>query len=140
MVTYQCDLFDNMNTVDVLITILGEGAVGHHGVLGALVLIVNTDDHRVVVFDALCELKGSQIVDIESNLTLRHSLVDTGTHSHVMDVVLTVGCVEHLWSVVGVLLFSDTEVDTDMGITESVVLEGDVQILINDFLKSIRRE
>ena len=52
-----------------------------------------------------------------------------------MNVVLTVRSVEHLRSVVGVLLLGDTEVDADVGITQCVVLESDVKFLINDLLE-----
>ena len=51
------DLLRHVDPVDVLVTILGEGAIGHHGVLGPVVLIVDRDDHRMVVLDALAELE-----------------------------------------------------------------------------------
>ena len=38
--TYEGDLLGNVDSVDVLITIPRERAVGHHGVLGACILIV----------------------------------------------------------------------------------------------------
>ena len=48
--TYQRDLFDHMHSVDVLIAILRECAVGHHGVLAALISVVHRDDHGEVIF------------------------------------------------------------------------------------------
>ena len=39
--TYQCDLLDHMHTINVLIAILCECAVGHHGVLAALISVVH---------------------------------------------------------------------------------------------------
>lgn len=51
MGTYKSDLFDDMDAVDVLVTILCEGAVSHHGVLGAIVSVVDGDYHREIVLD-----------------------------------------------------------------------------------------
>ena len=48
--TYQRDLLDHMHSVDVLIAILRECAVGHHGVLAALISVVHRDDHGEVIF------------------------------------------------------------------------------------------
>ena len=39
--TYQCDLLDHMHSIDVLIAILRESAVSHHGVLAALISVVH---------------------------------------------------------------------------------------------------
>ena len=50
-VSYQSDLFAHMNAIDVLVSILGECAVGHHCVLNAIVSIIDRDDHGVVVLD-----------------------------------------------------------------------------------------
>ena len=133
-VTYESNLFDDVDTVDVLATVLREGAVSHHGVLGTRVLIVNANDHRVVVLDALGELEGGEVVDVEGNLSFGDNLVNASSHTDVVDVVLTVGSVEHLRCVVRVLFLSDTKVDTDVGLTEGVVFESDVQFLVRHFL------
>ena len=45
------NLLDYMDTVNVLIAVLLERAVGHHGVLSLTVSVIHRDDHRVVVFD-----------------------------------------------------------------------------------------
>ena len=50
-VSYQGDLFADMDTIDVLISILSECAVGHHCVLNATVSVIDRDDHGVVVLD-----------------------------------------------------------------------------------------
>lgn len=47
--TYQCDLLDYMHSVDVLLAIFRECAVGHHGVLAALISVVHRDDHGEVI-------------------------------------------------------------------------------------------
>ena len=114
--TYKSNLFDDVDTVDVLASVLGEGAVGHHGVLGACILVVDANDHRVIVLDALGELEGSEVVDVEGDLSLGDFLVAAGSNTHVVNVVLTVWCVEHLWGVVWVLLLGNTKVHTDMGL------------------------
>ena len=114
--TYKSNLFDDVDTVDVLASVLGEGAVGHHGVLGTCVLVVDTNDHRVIVLDALGELEGSEVVDVEGDLSLGDFLVAAGANTHIVNVVLTVRCVEHLWGVVWVLFLGNTKVHTDMSL------------------------
>ena len=47
-----------------------------------------------------------------------------------MDVVLSVRCVEHLWSVVRVLLFSDAHVDSDVSVAQRIVFECDVKFMV----------
>ena len=124
--TYQSDLLDDVDAIDVLITILGEGTVCHHGVLGARILVIHRDDHRIVVLDTLRKFKGCQVVDIECDLACLYFLADTGPHTDIVDVVFAVRRVEHLWGIVRVLLLSDAKVDANVGIAQSVILEGDV--------------
>ena len=69
-----------MDTVDLLVTALGEIAVGHHGVLGTVVLIVDRDNHGVVILDALGELECDQVVDIKLDLSWLNLLFEAGIH------------------------------------------------------------
>ena len=133
--TYESDLFGDVDSVDVLITVLRERAVRHHGVLGASVLIINRDNHRVVVLDGLAELEGRQIVRIKLDRSALDQLITSSVHLQVLDVVFAVRSVEHLGRVVGVLLFSYTHVDTDVRVAQSIILEGYVEfVAFSDFL------
>ena len=119
-----------MDTIDLFIAALGEIAVGHHSVLGTVVLIVDRDNHGVVVLDALGELESDQIVDIKLDLSWLNLLFEAGIHCQVLDIILPVGCVEHLRGIVRVFLFSDTHVDANMSVAESIVFESDIEFLI----------
>lgn len=121
--TYEGYLLDDMHAVDVLITILREGAIGHHGVLSAVVSVIDGDDHRVVVLDGFAKFKRSKIVDIKLDSSAGDLLVGPSAHAHIKDVILPVGCIEHLWGIVRVLLLSHTHINANVRITESVVLE-----------------
>ena len=90
----------------------------------------------MVVLDRLAELEGCQVIGIKLDRSLINLLITTRVHLKVLNVVLTVGSVEHLGSIVRVFLFSDTHVDADMCIAESVILEGDIEfVAFRDFLK-----
>ena len=69
-----------MDTVDLLVTALGKVAVSHHRVLGTVVLIVDRDNHGVVVLDALGELESDQVVDIKLDLSWLNLLFEAGIH------------------------------------------------------------
>ena len=77
----------------------------------------------MVVLNALCELESCQVVRIERDLAFLNLLADAGVYRQVLNVVLTVWRVEHLWCIIRILLLSDTHVDTDVGVAESVILE-----------------
>ena len=119
-----------MDTVDILVSIPLESAVGHHGVLVCPVSVIHRDDHRVVVLDRFAEFKCRQVVDVELNRTRIDLLVDTRLHGHIEDVIITIGRVKHFWCVVRVLLLRHTHVDADVGIAKRVIFERDVQFLI----------
>ena len=118
-----------MDSVDVLVAILGKGAVSHHGVLSAIILIVNRNDHRMVVLNALAELECCQVVRIKLNLTVLDFLINAAMHRQVLDVVFAIRCVEHLGRIVRILLFRDAHIDSDMSIAESVILEFDLEFV-----------
>lgn len=110
-------MLDYMNAIDVLVTIFSEGAVGHHSILGPIVLIVDRDDHGIVILDRLGQLECYKIIYIELNLAWLDLLVTTAGHAQVLDIILTIRRIEHLWSIVWVFLLSDTHVDSDVSIT-----------------------
>ena len=59
----------------------------------------------------------------------------------VLDVVLTIGRVEHLWCVVRILLLSHAHVDSNVSIAKSVILESDLElILVGDPLETRKRQ
>lgn len=130
MWTYKSDLLDNMNAIDVLITIFSEGAVGHHSILGPVVLIVDRNDHWIVIFDWLGQLECHKIIYIELDLARLNLLVTARFNAKVLDVILTIGRVEHLWSIVWIFLLSDTHVDSNVSITKRIILEGHVKLRI----------
>lgn len=124
------NLLDYMDTVDILVSIPLECAVGHHGVLGLTVSVIHRDDHGVVVLDRFAEFKRRQVVDVELNRPRVDLLIDTRLHGHIEDVIITIRRVKHFWCVVRVLLLRDTHVNADMGIAKRVIFERDVQFLI----------
>lgn len=65
--TYKDDLFDDVGASDFSLSVFLESAVSHHGVLDTIVLIVDRDYHRVVVFDVLSELESHHVVEIEND-------------------------------------------------------------------------
>ena len=124
------DLLDYMDTVDILVAVPLECAIGHHGVLGLTVSVIHRDDHRVVVLNRFSQFKCRQVVDVELNLAWIDLLIDTRLHGHIEDVIITIGRVKHFWCVVRVLLLGYTHVDADVGIAKRVIFERDVQFLI----------
>jgi len=120
-------LLNDRNTVDGAVAAFVKGAVSHHGVLGAIVLVVHRDDHWVIVFNCTGQLESSQVIDVEYNLALRDSLIEASRDLHVVDVVLTVGSIEHLRGVVRILLLSDTHVYSDVRVAHCIVFKGDMQ-------------
>ena len=77
----------------------------------------------MVVLNALGELESGQVVRIERDLAFLNLLGDASIYRQVLNIVLTVRRVEHLWCIIWILLFRDTHVDTDVGVAESVILE-----------------
>lgn len=123
-------MLDDLDTIDVLVTIPRKRAISHHGVLGTLIRVVDRDDHRVVVLDRLTELKRCQIVDIELDCSLCDFLVSSSTHTKIVDVVFTVGSVEHLWGIVRVFLLRHAHVNADVRIAKRIILERDAQLVV----------
>ena len=137
-------MLNYMDTVDILIAVPLESAIGHHGVLSLTVSVIHRDDHRIVVFDRFSEFKCCQIVDIELNLARLDLLINTWLHGHIEDVIITIRRVKHFWCVVRVLFFCYTHVDADVSIAKRVIFESDVQFLIIGHplsaTKNIRRQ
>lgn len=125
MTTYEGDLLYYVDSVDVFVSIFGEGAVGHHGVLLASVNVIDRDDHWIVVLNCASQLKGGHVVGVKCDLSLRNFLVKASCHLHVCDVIAAVRSVEHFRGVVWVLFLGDAHVDTDVGVTQGVVFECD---------------
>ena len=67
--TYKSDLFNDVNTVDGLVSIFLERAVSHHGILGSVISVVDRDNHWIVILNRLGKLKSRQVVSIEEDLT-----------------------------------------------------------------------
>jgi len=76
----QGDLLRDVHSVDVLLAVLRERAVGHHGILSTCILVVDRDDHWVVVLDTLAKFEGGQVVRIELDLAQLDLLVDPRVH------------------------------------------------------------
>ena len=56
-------------------------------------------------------------------------------NGQVLDVILTIGCVEHLWCIVWILFLRDTHVDTNVCVAKRIILERDIKFLtLYDFL------
>ena len=77
----------------------------------------------MVVLNALGELESGQVVRIERDLAFLNLLGDASIYRQVLNIVLTVRRVEHLWCIIWILLLRDAHVDTDVGVAESVILE-----------------
>lgn len=121
-------MLDHVDSVDVFISVLGEGAVGHHGVLLALVDVVDRDDHWVIVLDGAGQFESGQVVDVEHDLSLRDFLVQPHWHLQVGDVVAAIRGVKHFRGVVGILFLCHAHVYAHVGVTQGVVLEHDRQL------------
>ena len=116
--------------IDVLTTILSERAVRHHGELPALITVVDGDDHGEVVLDGFAQLERCQVIDVELDGALGHFLIQAGPNTHIVDVVLPIGRIEHLWCIIRVLLLRYAHVDADMRVADCIVLEGQHQLVI----------
>ena len=77
----------------------------------------------MVVLNALGELESGQVVRIERDLAFLNLLGDASIYRQVLNIVLTVRRVEHLWCIIWILLLRHAHVDTDVGVAESVILE-----------------
>ena len=128
--TYESNLLDDVDSVDILIATFCESAVGHHSVLSTIVLVVHRDDHWVVVLDCLSELECGEIIQIKLDSIFGNLLIKTCLHCQVVDIVLSVWRVEHFWRVVWVLLFSDAHVHADVSIAKSIKLERDHEFMV----------
>ena len=80
------DLFVNVASINVLISISLEDHVTQHGVLLALVLVVDRDNHGVVVLDRLGQFKSSQVAHVESDHSFRDLLTLSLRDRHLLDV------------------------------------------------------
>ena len=130
-----------MDSVDVLVATLLEGAVGHHGVLAPIVLVIDRNDHRVVIFDRFGQLEGRQVIQIKHDCIVWDLLACSRAHRQVVDVVFPVRCVEHLWRIVRVFLFSDAHVDSNVSITERIILESHLKLVVfRHFLQAMARK
>ena len=105
-----------MHTVDCTIAILIETAVCHHGLLRSLILIVDRDNQWIVVFDRFGQLKGCHVVEVKDDLAILNLLINSSTDSQVLNIVISVRRVEHLWSIVRIFLLCDASVHADVGI------------------------
>ena len=77
----------------------------------------------MVVLNAFGELESCQVVRIERDLAFLNLLGDAGMYRQILNIVLTVRRVEHLWCIIWILLLRHAHVDTDVGVAESVILE-----------------
>jgi hypothetical protein len=125
----QGDLLRDVHSVDVLLAVLRERAVGHHGILSTCILVVDRDDHWVVVLDTLAKFEGGQVVRIELDLAQLDLLVDPRVHWQVLDVILAIRRVEHLRRIIRVLLLRDAHVDADVRVAERIILESDLEFV-----------
>jgi hypothetical protein len=124
-----------MHTVYSAVAAFVKGAISHHGVLGAIVLVVHRDNHRIIVFNCTGQLEGCQVIDVEYDLSLWDYLLEASRDLHVVDVILTIGRIEHFRGVVRILLLSDTHVYTDVRVAHCIEFKGDVQLCsLYDFL------
>ena len=125
-------MFDDVGASNVAITVLLEGAVSHHRILDSIVLIVDGNNHREVIFYVLSELKSRHVVEVEKDCTFRHFLTQPGSHCGIVDVVFSVGSVEHFWGIVRVLLLCYAHVDSDVGVAKGIVFESDLKLVTID--------
>ena len=77
----------------------------------------------MVVLNAFGELESCQVIRIERDLAFLNLLSDAGMYRQILNIVLTVRRVEHLWCIIRILLLRHAHVDTDVGVAESVILE-----------------
>lgn len=119
-----------MDAIDQTSSILLEGTIGHHSLLATTILIVDRDDQWIIVLNRLCKFKCSHVIHIKENLTLRDFLIDTWFYSDILNIILSVGRIEHLWCIVSILFLCHACVNTNVCVAKSVILESDFELRI----------
>ena len=122
--TYEDDLLKNWDAIDYIITIFLELAVSHHCVLNPIsLLIVDRNDHGVVILDGLAKFKRAQLCHVEGELALGNLLIHALVDHKVSRMHIFIGRVEHLWSVIRILLFGAARVDPDVSVAKCIIFE-----------------
>ena len=109
-----------MDSIDCTWTIFGKIAVSHHGLLCASVLIIDWNDHRIVVLDWFGEFKRNHVVQVKQNLSILDLLIDAFAYRHVLNVILSVGSVEHFGCIICILFLGNAGVDANVSIALSI--------------------
>ena len=98
--TYKDNLFIDMSTVDSTTPIFGKPGVTHHCILLLSIGVVHRYNQWVVVFYRLCKLESRKIIDIKVTFVERDCLIHSLVHAELLDVIVSVWCVEHFRGVV----------------------------------------
>lgn len=84
----------------------------------------------MVVAHLLRQLEGAEIVQVEVDLTELNFLIHGFPHANLLDIVLLIRRVEHLWYVVWILLLGDTSIDSNVRVRGAIDDEGELQLMI----------
>ena len=81
----------------------------------------------MVIFYSLGQLERCQIIQVKLYLAKLYFLIHSCCHAYLLDVVVSIGGVEHLRSIIWILLLSDACVYSDMSIAKCVYFERQLQ-------------
>ena len=127
---YENNLFGDSNSVDIILPVLAEDSIGHHGLwFVILIQIVHLDDQRMVRANRFSQLESNEIVHVENALIWRDLLVNPRTDIYLAQIVGTVWRVEHFRSIIRILLLSNTEVYSHTCLAKRINLESNFDVI-----------
>ena len=124
---YKNDLPFYVSPVNSTIAIFGKCRVAHHSVLLLSIRVVHRYNEWMVIFYSLGQLERCQIIQVKLYLAKLYFLIHSCCHAYLLDVVVSIGGVEHLRSIIWILLLSDACVYSDMSIAKCVYFERQLQ-------------
>ena len=126
----EYDLLLDVCSVDSSVAVLAECCVTHHCKLLLPVRVVHRNNQRVVFLYWLGELKRGKIIQVECDLLKRDFLSHSRLTADLLDVVLSVWCVEHFRSVIGILLLCYACVYPDVRVAECINFEWKLELMV----------
>ena len=90
----------------------------------------------MVVLHSFLKLKGSKVVQVEFTSLKWNFLLHTWVHTYLLNIIVSVGCIEHFWSIIDISLFCNTCVDANMSLSLRIDLERQLELeIISNSLK-----
>lgn len=116
---YQDELFDYVDSVDLVSRVFCELAIAHKGEETSISLIVDAEYDWIVVYLSLRleELIRSQMLHVELARFIRNCEAHASLDPHFLDVVIFIRCVHHNRDVVPIFLLGHACVNSQIAIT-----------------------